>query len=36
MFVGNLWVFYESGIGGSKFINLKYLIVDEVIDEHVI
>lgn len=36
MFVGNLWVFYESDIGGSKFINLKYLIANEVIGEHVI
>lgn len=36
MFVGNLWVFYESDIGGSKFTNLKYLIVDEAMDEHVI
>ena len=34
MFVGNLWVFFESDIGGLKFINLKYLIVEEVIGEH--
>ncbi len=34
MFVGNLWVFFESDIGGLKFINLKYLIDEEVIGEH--
>lgn len=36
MFIRNLWMFYESNIGGSKFTNLKYLIVDEVMEEHVI
>ena len=34
MFVGNLWVFYESDISSLKLINLKYLIDEEVIGEH--
>ncbi len=34
MFVGNLCVFYVSDISSLKFINLKYLIDEEVIGEH--